>query len=75
MTEPAGGGRLTEAQFRELYEKLRAVPPWGPQDRRGALNYLTLDVVAAACRDVRLGRSVSMDREPGRGRQPAARVP
>jgi kynurenine formamidase len=60
MTEPAAGGRLTEAQFRGLYEKLRAVPPWGPQDRRGALNFLTPDVVAAACRDVRLGRPVSM---------------
>jgi len=59
-TEQAGAGRLTQAQFRGLYEKLRAVPQWGPQDRRGALNYLTPDVVAAACRDVRLGRSVSM---------------
>jgi kynurenine formamidase len=35
------------------------VPDWGPRDRRGALNFITADVVAAACRDVRLGRSVS----------------
>ncbi|HEY2279690.1 MAG TPA: cyclase family protein [Streptosporangiaceae bacterium] len=66
MTERAGGrmagagGRLTEAQFRDLYERLRARPEWGPRDRRGALNFLTPDVVAAACREVRLGRSVSL---------------
>jgi kynurenine formamidase len=57
---PGGNGRLTEGEFRELYERLRAVPEWGPRDRRGALNYITPDVVAAACRDVRLGRSVSL---------------
>src|SRR5580693_8854408 len=57
----AGGhGRLSEAEFRALYERLRAVPGWGPRDRRGALNFLTPDLVAAACRDVRLGRSVSL---------------
>jgi kynurenine formamidase len=52
--------RLTAAQFRELYDRLRARPGWGPQDRRGALNYLTPDLVATACREVRLGRSVSL---------------
>ncbi|HEY1641641.1 MAG TPA: cyclase family protein [Streptosporangiaceae bacterium] len=52
--------RLTEAEFRALYDRLRAMPGWGPRDRRGALNYLTPDLVAAACRDVRLGRAVSM---------------
>src|SRR5580658_5271237 len=57
----AGGhGRLSEAEFRALYERLRAVPGWGPRDRRGALNFLTPDVVAAACREVRLGRPVSL---------------
>jgi kynurenine formamidase len=58
-----GAPRLTEAQFRALYERLRAIPGWGPRDRRGALNYLTPDLVAAACRDVRLGRAVSMAAE------------
>jgi kynurenine formamidase len=61
--------RLTEAEFRALYDRLRARPPWGPDDRRGALNYLTQDLVAAACREVRLGRSVSLEStlevEPG----------
>ena len=62
MTEGAKGRdrRLTESEFRELYDRLRAVPEWGPRDRRGALNFLTPDLVAAACRDVRLGRSVSL---------------
>jgi kynurenine formamidase len=52
--------RLTEAQFRALYDRLRAVPGWGPRDRRGALNYLTPDLTAAACRSVQLGRSASL---------------
>ena len=60
MAEQASGGRLTEEQFRDLYDRLRAVPEWGPRDRRGALNFITPDVVAAACRDVRLGRPVSL---------------
>lgn len=53
-------GRITEREFRLLYEGLRARVPWGPQDRRGALNYITPTEVAAACREVRLGRTVSL---------------
>jgi kynurenine formamidase len=60
MADRAGGQRMTEAEFRDLYERLRAVPEWGPRDRRGALNFLTPDVVAEASREVRLGRSVSL---------------
>jgi kynurenine formamidase len=52
--------RLTEPEFRALYQRLRRVPGWGPRDRRGALNHLTPDKVAAACLEVRLGRSVSL---------------
>jgi kynurenine formamidase len=52
--------RLSAAQFRGLYDRLRARPDWGGQDRRGALNYLTPALVATACREVRLGRSVSL---------------
>jgi kynurenine formamidase len=59
-SERAGSGRLSEAEFRALYDRLRALPGWGPRDRRGALNFLTPDLVAAACRDVRLGRTVSL---------------
>jgi kynurenine formamidase len=53
-------GRMSEAQFRSLYERLRALAPWGPDDRRGALNYITQADVLAACSQVRLGRTVSL---------------
>ena len=34
--------------------------PWGPDDRRGALNYITPAEVLAAWGEVRLGRTVSL---------------
>ncbi len=55
-----GARRLTEADFRELYARLRAQVPWGPDDRRGALNYITPAEVLAAVGEVRLGRTVSL---------------
>jgi kynurenine formamidase len=55
-----GARELSREQFRALYDRLRLLPGWGPRDRRGALNYLSPDLVAAACRDVRLGRPVSL---------------
>src|SRR5215471_20787597 len=57
---PATPGRMTEAEFRSLYDQLRAEPPWGPADRRGALNYLSPATMLAAVGDVKLGRSVSL---------------
>ena len=51
---------MTEASFRELYDRLRAGVPWGPDDRRGALNYITPAEVRAAAAEVRLGRPVSL---------------
>jgi len=36
--DPATPGQMTEAEFRSLYERLRGQLPWGPDDRRGALN-------------------------------------
>jgi kynurenine formamidase len=51
---------LTEAGFRELYDRLRGQLPWGPEDRRGALNYITPAEVRAATAEVRLGRHVSL---------------
>jgi len=53
-------GRMTEAEFRSLYGRLRAQVPWGPEDRRGALNYITPAEVLAACGQVRLGDTVSL---------------
>ena len=53
--------KLTGAEFRTLYERLRRQVPWGPDDRRGALNYLTPDRVLAAAAEVRLGRTVTLE--------------
>jgi kynurenine formamidase len=50
---------MSEAEFRSLYDQLRRVP-WGTEDRRGALNYITPDEVRAAASEVRLGRTVSL---------------
>jgi kynurenine formamidase len=57
-TKPAP---MTESEFRALYDRLRSNLPWGPDDRRGALNYLTEDEVRAAAGEVRLGRTVSLE--------------
>ncbi len=54
-------GLMTEAEFRAIYDRLRSQLPWGPDDRRGALNYLTPDDVRAAAGEVKLGRTVSME--------------
>ncbi len=51
---------MSEDQFRALYERLRGQLPWGPDNRRGALHYLTPDVVLTAMREVKLGRAVSL---------------
>jgi kynurenine formamidase len=56
----APAGRMTEAEFRSLYERLRGEVPWGPGDRRGALNHLGPAQIQAAAGEVRLGRTVSM---------------
>jgi len=53
-------GRITEAEFRSLYERLRRQVPWGPDDRRGALNHLGPAQIRAAAGEVRLGRTVSL---------------
>jgi kynurenine formamidase len=55
-----GGAVLSAASFSALYDRLRAQVGWGPGDRRGALNHLTPDRVAAAAREARLGRTVTL---------------
>lgn len=57
--QPASA-RMTEAEFRSLYERLAGARPWGPADRRGALNHLTPDKALEATSEVTLGRSVSL---------------
>jgi kynurenine formamidase len=59
-SRPAGEATMTESEFRNLYAHLREQLPWGPQDRRGALNNLRPDDVLAALGEVSLGRTVSM---------------
>src|SRR5215472_11809959 len=66
-TEGAGTGPtglspqpMTEAEFRALYERLRGQVPWGPDDRRGALNYITQAEVLAALSEPRLARAISL---------------
>ena len=66
-TEGAGAGpsalrpgQMTETEFRSLYGRLRGQLPWGPDDRRGALNYITPAEILAALGEVTLGRTVSL---------------
>jgi kynurenine formamidase len=51
---------MSEADFRELYGRLRSQLPWHQADRRGALNHLTPRRTLAAASLVRMGRSVSL---------------
>jgi kynurenine formamidase len=61
MTPRAGRSpALDEAEFRQLYDRLRNGVPWGHADRRGALNYIGSAQVLAAAREVELGRTVSL---------------
>src|SRR3954451_19047428 len=53
-------GQMTEAEFRSLYQRLRDELPWGADDRRGALNYITAAEVLAAVGEVTMGRTVSV---------------
>src|SRR5690348_3338220 len=53
-------GPMTETEFRSLYERLRGQLPWGPDDRRGALNYITQAGILAALDEVTVGRTVSL---------------
>jgi kynurenine formamidase len=53
-------GQMSEAEFRSLYDRLGGQLPWGPDDRRGALNYITPSEILAAVGEVRLGRTVSL---------------
>jgi kynurenine formamidase len=52
---------LDAAGFAALYQRLRHATPWGSDDRRGGLNYITPQTVLAAAGEVRLGRSVTLE--------------
>ena len=51
---------LSAAEFRALYERLRRTSAWGPADRLGALNNISMAEVVAAASDVWRGRTVSL---------------
>ena len=51
---------MPSADFQTLYERLRGEVPWGPDDRLGALNFITPGRRAAAAREVQLGRTVTL---------------
>ena len=53
-------GLLDSEAFDALFRRLAARNPWGPSDRRGALNYITPESVLAAVRSVRIGQTVSL---------------
>jgi kynurenine formamidase len=54
------GSVMPAASFRALHDRLRGQVPWGTSDRRGALNHITPERIAAAAGEVRLGRSVTL---------------
>jgi kynurenine formamidase len=56
----AGQHRMSAAEFRSLYVRLRDGTGWGAADRRGALNNLRPELVAAAASEVQTGRAVSL---------------
>jgi kynurenine formamidase len=51
---------MSAAGFQTLYERLRGLAQWGPDDRRGTLNFLTPARRATAAREVQLGQSVTL---------------
>jgi kynurenine formamidase len=55
-----GTTTVTTKEFGELFRTLSNWGRWGPEDQRGALNYLTPDRVAAAARLVRDGATVTL---------------
>ena len=58
-SQPASSpGRMTEAEFRALYDQLRRQVRWGADDRRGALNQIADSQIQAAASEVKLGRTV-----------------
>jgi kynurenine formamidase len=54
------GSVMSAASFRALHDRLRRQVPWGADDRRGALNHITPERLAAAGGEVRLGRTVTL---------------
>jgi kynurenine formamidase len=61
---------ISAAEFRDLFERVSNWGRWGPDDERGALNYLTPERVAAAAALVSRGRTISLSRPLNTEREP-----
>ena len=61
---------ISAPEFRELFERVSNWGRWGPDDERGALNYLTPERVAAAAGLVSRGRTISLSRPLNTEREP-----
>ena len=64
------GVDVSAADFKALFEAVSNWGRWGPEDERGALNYLTPERVAAAAGLVRSGQTVSLSRVLNTEREP-----
>ena len=51
---------MSASAFHALYQRLRDQVRWGPDDRRGTLNHITPDRLAAAGGEVQAGRTTTM---------------
>jgi kynurenine formamidase len=69
VTEPADI-QVSADEFRQLFDRVSNWGRWGADDERGALNYLTPELVAAAAGLVRHGRTVSLSRSLNTEREP-----
>ncbi len=61
MTAPADI-QVSADEFRQLFDRVSNWGRWGADDERGALNYLTPELVTAAVGLVRDGRTISLSR-------------
>jgi len=62
--------QVSADEFRQLFDRASSWGRWGADDERGALNYLTPELVAAAAGLVRDGRTVSLSRPLNTEREP-----
>jgi kynurenine formamidase len=62
--------QVSADEFRQLFDRVSNWGRWGEEDERGALNYLTPELVAAASGLVRNGRTVSLSRSLNTEREP-----
>ena len=62
--------QVSADEFRQLFDRVSNWGRWGADDERGALNYLTPALVAAAAGLARTGRTVSLSRSLNTEREP-----